>query len=109
MLNVDMGFYHQFTADANGAVTGKYCSQGSNSQGLKDCSATDSSYMPLSSNAQTAYDYATNQATYFRDVIDAFYRMTSHLSEFDANTVLTDYHPGWVCVNGQPQCYGDIW
>ena len=116
MLNADMAVYHSFTADANGNVTGKFCNQWQNAT-LYDCSNTDPSYLPLSSNAQLSHNYATNQTLFYWDVIHAFVDMTSVPSENDSGSYST-VTSGWECVSEVDsvtgvtshflQCQGDV-
>lgn len=106
MLNADMGVYHNFVSAQDGSVSKKWCPQMKNTS-LYDCSSVDSSYMPLSSNAQQAWTYHQNQTKFYEDVIDAFIRMTSVRSEEDTNSYL-DFTPELVCVNGELVCRGDV-
>ena len=106
MLNVDMGFYHSFTAATDGSVTGKYCNQGRN-RTMVDCHAQDPSYLPLSSNAGQVWNYAHNQTLFFWDTINAFVKMTNVPGDNDAGTY-TNISPEWKCVNGVLECQGDV-
>ena len=106
MLNADMGFYHEFTADSVGAVTGKFCNQRNNAT-LFDCHATDPTYLPLSPNAGQVRNYVLSQNTYYTDVINAFLKMTSVPGDNDSG-VYTDMSPEWKCVNGALVCQGDV-
>ena len=97
MLNVDMAVYHNFTANSTGHVTGKFCNQFNNAS-LHDCSASDPTFLPLSSNAQRSWNYAHNQTLFYWDMIHAFVDMTSVPSEFDSGSY-TDITSAWVCVS----------
>ncbi len=107
LLNVDMGMYHDFKSSANGTAPGKYCPQLNNNT-LYDCSKVDRSYMPLSRNAQTVFNYANSPITYYRDLINAMMRLTSVPSESDNSNTWIDFRPKFVCVNGQLKCLGDV-
>lgn len=75
-LNIDMGYYHNFTGNAEGATSGKYCPQLSNIT-LYDCSKVDPSYMPLSNNAQQVFNYVKNSTLFYSDLINAMLKMIS--------------------------------
>ena len=77
MLNVDMGFYHNFTAAADGTAPGKYCPQINNVTALYDCSLVDPSYMPLSRNALQAFSYVKSLSTFYYDLFLAYNALTS--------------------------------
>jgi hypothetical protein len=109
MLNADMGFYHLFNSKPNGTAPGKYCPQLKNLTTLFNCSTKDPSYMPLSHNAQQAFNYVKNLTLYYYDLYKAFNALTSVPSEFDNSANFVRFYPSWVCNGTQPICMGDVW
>jgi hypothetical protein len=110
MLNTDMLIYHNFTSDSSGTVSDSsklFCPQFNNAT-LNDCSATNSSYMPLSTHASLAYTYAKSISTYLADLLPSYQRLLNVTSEFTTTSSLRGFYPEVVCEDGQQVCSGDI-
>lgn len=106
LLNSDMNMYHVLEADSTGHVNKKWCPQQNNNT-LYDCSRIDPSFMPLRNTSSQVYKYAKDQKSFYIDLIQSFFKMTSVPSERDSGQYFY-FTPEWMCVGNKAVCAGDI-